>query len=273
MVDTMLRLPMHLMVTLRTKVAYVVETDARGKHVPCQVGMAPIQREGCEYEFDVMGELHSDGLTITKTRLRSLQGLTLAFDPQAPIAPGRELGRRIAADLQGEPPAWATTPDVSEPMQQVEPHELKQLWRRIKEYHVDHEAFRACLKQMHLQSTKELSHAQLEQCLSEIHTRQRQAFKPYDAPDTQSDAPTQGTRAQLCEALTRLQAEITQAQQTPPPGEASAQTLIDLAQWIPRVARACEYPDTPEDQLRHYLAEVHQSLDDLQQMTLAEASA
>jgi hypothetical protein len=98
MVDTMLRLPMHLMVTLRTKVAYVVETDARGKHVPCQVGMAPIQREGCEYEFDVMGELHSDGLTITKTRLRSLQGLTLAFDPQAPIAPGRELGRRIAAD-------------------------------------------------------------------------------------------------------------------------------------------------------------------------------
>jgi len=82
LVDTMLRLPMHLIVTLRTKVAYVIEEDARGKHVPRKVGMAPIQREGCEYEFDVIGELHSTVLTISKTRLRFLQGLVLESDPR-----------------------------------------------------------------------------------------------------------------------------------------------------------------------------------------------
>ena len=38
LVDTMLRLPMHLIVTLRTKVAYVIEPDERGKQVPRSSG-------------------------------------------------------------------------------------------------------------------------------------------------------------------------------------------------------------------------------------------
>lgn len=140
LIDTMLRLPMHLIVTLRTKVAYVIEPDARGKQVPRKVGMAPIQREGCEYEFDVIGDLNSDGLTITKTRLRLLQGLVMAFDPQNPITPGQALGQRIAADLQGEPDALATSLPVA--VGQVEPQELQKLWAMIREHSVNHDAFR-----------------------------------------------------------------------------------------------------------------------------------
>jgi hypothetical protein len=151
LVDTMLRLPIHLIVTLRTKVAYVIEEDARGKHVPRKVGTAPIQREGCEYEFDVIGELQSTVLTITKTRLRFLQGLVLESDPRAPIAPGRELGRRIAAELGGEPAVPASPPKVSAPVQQVEPAELKKLWARITKYGVDHDAFRTYLADLGLQ--------------------------------------------------------------------------------------------------------------------------
>jgi hypothetical protein len=70
-----------------------------------------------------------------------------------------------------------------------------------------------------------------------------------------------------------LQAVIAEAEETQPPGEPYAQTLIELVQWLPRVARACEHPDTPEDQLKTYLLEVNQSLDQLQTMALTEAAA
>jgi hypothetical protein len=272
LVDTMLRLPMHLIVTLRTKVAYVIEEDARGKHVSRKVGMAPIQREGCEYEFDVIGELHSTVLTISKTRLRFLQGLVLESDPRDPITPGRELGRRIAADLGAEPEAPASSPAVSVPVQQVKPVELKKLWARVTKCGVDHDAFRTYLANMGLQSSKELSPAQLEQCLSEIDTRQGQAFQPREPATASDGAEPQGMRAQLFEALTTLQAGITQAEQNQPPSEPHAQALIELTQWVPRVVRACENPETPEPQLNTYLLEVNQALAELR-ARMTEAAA
>jgi hypothetical protein len=266
LVDTMLRLPMHLIVTMRTTVAYVIEEDARGKHVPRKVGMAPIQREGCEYEFDVIGDLHSTVLTISKTRLRFLQGLVLESNPRDPITPGRELGRRIVADLGREPAVPALPPTVGAPVQQVEPGEIKKLWALITKCRVNHDAFRTYLAELGLQSTKELSPAQLEQCLSEIDTRQRQAFQPREPATVGDRVEPQGTRAHLFEALSMLQAESAQAEQTQPPGEPHAQALMELAQWVPRVGRACENPDTPEPELKNYLAEVNQALGELREM-------
>ena len=275
LVDTMLRLPMHLMVTMRTKVAYVVETDDRGKHVPRKVGMAPIQREGCEYEFDVIGELQSTVLTISKTRLRFLQGMVLESDPQDPITPGRELGRRIAAELGDEPAVPASPPAVGDPIhQQIEPHELKKLWTMIRAYNVNHDAFREYLtQQIGIRSTKELSPEQLETCLRQIETGQGQALQVTEPARNRDLAEPQGTRAQLFEALTTLQAEIAQAEQTQPPGEPHAQALMELAQWVPRVARACEHPDTPADQLKTYLLEINQALGDVQKIVMAQAAA
>jgi hypothetical protein len=273
LVDTMLRVPMHLIVTLRTKVAYVIEEDARGKHVPRKVGMAPIQREGCEYEFDVIGELHSTVLTISKTRLRFLQGLVLESDPRDPITPGRQLGQSIAADLGSQPAVPASPPKVSTPVQQVEPGKLKQLWVRITQYGVDHDAFRTYLADLGLQSTKELTPTQLEQCLNEIDTRQGQAFQPREPATVSDRAEPQGTRAHLFEALTTLQAEIAQAEQTQPPGEPHAQALMELAQWVPRVGRACEHPDTPEAELKQLLSEATDALAGLREITMSEVAA
>ena len=275
LVDTMLRLPMHLIVTMRTKVAYVIEEDARGKHVPRKVGMAPIQREGCEYEFDVIGELHNAVLTISKTRLRFLQGLVLESDPRDPITPGRQLGQRIAADLGNEPKVPASSPPVRDPVpQQVEPHELKKLWALIREYGVNHDAFRHYLTQhIGIRSTKELSPEQLETCISEIETWQGRAFQVTDPAHDRNLAESQGTRAQLFEALTTLQAEIAQAEQTQSPGEPHAQALMELAQWVPRVGRACENPDTPEAELNRLLSEATDALAELRKITLSEVAA
>lgn len=54
LVDAMLRSPCHVIATMRAKQDYVLETNDKGKQQPKKVGLAPVQREGMEYEFTVM---------------------------------------------------------------------------------------------------------------------------------------------------------------------------------------------------------------------------
>lgn len=73
MLDALASYPGHVIVTLRTKTEYVIEENERGKKVPRKVGMKPEQREGIEYEFDLVGDLDLDNvLTVSKTRIPSL---------------------------------------------------------------------------------------------------------------------------------------------------------------------------------------------------------
>lgn len=75
LIDSLLAYPGHVIVCLRSKVEYVLEANERGKMQPRKVGMAPIQREGLEYEFDIVGEMDYDHkLYITKTRCKALDG-------------------------------------------------------------------------------------------------------------------------------------------------------------------------------------------------------
>jgi hypothetical protein len=197
-------------------------------------------------------------------------------DIEESAPPAQSLPARSVPQRQQTPPAQShtatTPPDAAGAPQQVTPQQLKQLWSRIKAHEVDYETFRDYLKQSGIQSTKELTPAQLKQCFREIDTRQGQAFQPREPTTVSGRAEPQGTRAHLFEALTTLQAEIVQAEQTQPPGEPHAQALMELAQWVPRVARACEHPDTQEPELKNYLAEVNQALDELREM-MTEAAA
>jgi DNA polymerase III delta prime subunit len=75
--DTMLGCNMHVIATLRTKTEYVIEEavgrDGRRRSVPRKVGLAPIQREGLEYEFDVVAEMDMDhNFSVSKTRCKAL---------------------------------------------------------------------------------------------------------------------------------------------------------------------------------------------------------
>jgi DNA replication protein DnaC len=74
-VAAMLACKMHLIVTMRSKTEYVMEQNDKGKTVPKKVGLAPIQRDGIEYEFDIVGDMDLDhNLIITKTRCSELSG-------------------------------------------------------------------------------------------------------------------------------------------------------------------------------------------------------
>ncbi len=78
MIDALLAYPGHLIVTMRTKTDYVVETDERGRKVPRKVGLKPEQRDGIEYEFDIVGDLdHENTLVISKSRAKPLSGLVV----------------------------------------------------------------------------------------------------------------------------------------------------------------------------------------------------
>jgi hypothetical protein len=54
LVEAMLKSPCHIIATMRAKQEYVLETNERGKQMPKKVGLAPVQRDGMEYEFTVM---------------------------------------------------------------------------------------------------------------------------------------------------------------------------------------------------------------------------
>ncbi|MBM4683807.1 AAA family ATPase [Rhodococcus hoagii] len=90
MIDALLSFPGHVIVTMRSKTEYVIEENDRGKKAPRKVGTKPEQRDGIEYEFDVIGDLDLDNrLSISKTRISSLAGETF-------LHPGVELARTIA---------------------------------------------------------------------------------------------------------------------------------------------------------------------------------
>lgn len=73
MVDTMLQSPCHIITTMRSRMDYVQEQDERGKTVIRKVGMAPIQRPGMEYEFDILCDMDwSHILTVSKSRCSAI---------------------------------------------------------------------------------------------------------------------------------------------------------------------------------------------------------
>lgn len=58
-VDCILQCPAHVIATLRTKAAYILE-EKGDKKVPRKVGMAPEQRDGIEYEFTTVLDISVD---------------------------------------------------------------------------------------------------------------------------------------------------------------------------------------------------------------------
>lgn len=101
LVEAILQSRAHVIFTMRSKVEYVVEVNEKGKSVPRKVGLAPIQREGIEFEADIVGELDQDhNLRITKTRCRALTDQVIS-------KPGAELAAVLRAWLSDGAPAPA----------------------------------------------------------------------------------------------------------------------------------------------------------------------
>lgn len=82
LVEAMLRSPCHIIATMRAKQEYVLETNEKGKQTPKKVGLAPVQREGMEYEFTVMIDVDiNHNATSSKDRTSLFDGRVFELSP------------------------------------------------------------------------------------------------------------------------------------------------------------------------------------------------
>ena len=105
LIDKILSAKIHVLVSMRVKTEWVIE-EANGKRAPKKIGLAPVMRDGIEFEFDVCGEIDQDNtLTVTKSRCPKLSGAVIN-------RPGKEMADTLREWLQGapderpEPAAW-----------------------------------------------------------------------------------------------------------------------------------------------------------------------
>lgn len=115
LVEAMLQSKSHIIATVRSKQDYVQEKDEKGKVTQIKkVGMAPVQREGLEYEFTVFFDLsmqHEASASKDRTSL---------FDSRF-IKPSPELGKELLAwlnsgtDVPVTAPAAASAPPQAAP--------------------------------------------------------------------------------------------------------------------------------------------------------------
>ena len=74
-VDLIRGIDMHVIVCMRSKMEYVLETNEKGKQAPRKVGLAPIVRDGTEYDFSTMFEINMQNQAVdSKGRLKHITG-------------------------------------------------------------------------------------------------------------------------------------------------------------------------------------------------------
>jgi hypothetical protein len=98
MVEALLAYPGHVICTLRVKTDWVEGENSRGKRQMMKVGTKAEQREGLEYEFDLVASMDlSNELTVVKSRCPALAG-------EIVTRPGRAFAETFKSWLDdGEP--------------------------------------------------------------------------------------------------------------------------------------------------------------------------
>jgi len=133
LIEAMLSYPGHLIATLRSKMEYIQTVDDKGKTVIKKVGMQPIQRDGMEYEFDIVADMDLDhNFVVTKTRCRALDGLIVQ-------KPGKDVADMIKAWLSDGAPAATTVVDKgTSNTESTEKPNWNRFWGKMRKLGLDH---------------------------------------------------------------------------------------------------------------------------------------
>lgn len=97
LIDAILASRLHIIATVRSKIEHVQEKDPRtNATIIKKLGLQPQQREGLEYEFDIVATLDNNMLSIDKSRCPELQNQTF-------YQAGEEVATILKGWLKGAP--------------------------------------------------------------------------------------------------------------------------------------------------------------------------
>jgi hypothetical protein len=218
--SALLQAPIHVIATMRSKTEYVVDQSDGRKATPRKVGLAPIQRDGMEYEFTTVFDLAADHTAIAgKDRTGLFAGLNAKLTP--------DHGRALASWLDAAPVAPAPRTEHPAPSTPL-PAPEKRLSRLKAE-----DRMRALLLDAHdaglletLQSAQELAALdisgcpdadlaaairELESALAVLRTGQEETA-PSQRPTPNAQHPTPNTQGPPPRACLECGAPMTAAQ-------------------------------------------------------------
>jgi hypothetical protein len=147
LIDKIISAPLHILVSMRAKTEWIVDRDERtSKTTPRKIGLAPVMRDGIEYEFDVCGDMDQENtLVITKSRCSKLAGgvfpkpgseladLLKEWLPGVPIEPARPESSDGATVVPEVPKKGAGSVNGAGELQVVAviTEELAAIWKRM----------------------------------------------------------------------------------------------------------------------------------------------
>src|SRR6185369_8787071 len=143
LVDAMLQSPMHIIATMRSKTEYILVEDEKGKKVPKKVGMAPVQREGLDYEFTLVFDVDQERHIACSSKDRT--ELFDGFFGKLTEEHGSSISEWLESGEEGQKPA-----DKSEQQQPAGPkfitkNQVKELEEIIDNVGADRDKFLAFL--------------------------------------------------------------------------------------------------------------------------------
>lgn len=103
-VEAIKQAPIHIVATMRTKQEYSLEKSDKGKSKPVKMGMAPIQRDGFDYEFTLVFDVQMDHKAeISKNR-------TGLFDGKVVDLADKKVAAQLKTWLEAGKPIETPTP-------------------------------------------------------------------------------------------------------------------------------------------------------------------
>lgn len=87
-VETIIRSKKHIIVTMRSKQEYSLDKDSNGKVKPVKIGLAPVMREGFEYEMAIV-------LDLNREHYATIQKDNTGILGEAPFIITSEVGKKI----------------------------------------------------------------------------------------------------------------------------------------------------------------------------------
>lgn len=83
LIEAMLTSRCHIIATMRSRTEYVIVQNDRGKQEPRKVGLAPVQRDGMDYEFSLVFDLNNEHtVTVSKDRTSLFDGQSFTLSPE-----------------------------------------------------------------------------------------------------------------------------------------------------------------------------------------------